>query len=204
MEIPANLWVFPRGIKRSGEVGKSSIEWVSKYGSLGVSSWDIAIVDGMNEKELVANLLFLVESKYPAFDKEGNTKGMAISLWGQYALDNFATVAEAVEELREGKFVIVSDCIPGTTKFTKVLLSLSDTTGDNAIFEYIDGKLVIHRDPFYIVMANDPPYEQQLAIAKYWENIPGKTFLLDSASSADRFMRASFSSRLYLKPTTRA
>ena len=62
MEIPANQWVFPRGIKRSGEVGNNSIEWVSKYGSLAVSSWDISTTDGMNEKGLVANLLWLVES----------------------------------------------------------------------------------------------------------------------------------------------
>lgn len=38
----------------------------------------------------------------------------------------------------------------------------------------------------------DPPYEQQLAIGKYWENIPGKTFLPGSVTSSDRFVRASF------------
>lgn len=192
IEIPANQWIFPRGMKKNGEVGKNSIEWVSKYGSIGVSTWDIAIADGMNEKGLVANLLWLVESDYPAFNKEGNKKGMAISLWAQYVLDNFATVAEAVDELRKESFAIVSDFIPGTDKFTTVHLSISDATGDNAILEYIKGKLVIHHDPSYTVMTNDPPYEQQLAISKYWENIPGKTFLPGSVTAADRFVRASF------------
>jgi penicillin V acylase-like amidase (Ntn superfamily) len=192
IEIPANQWIFPRGVKRNGEVGKNSIEWVSKYGSLGVSTWDIAIADGMNEKGLVANLLWLVESDYPSFNKEGDTKGMAISLWAQYVLDNFATVAEAIEELRKESFAIVSDFIPGTDKFTTVHLSISDAKGDNAILEYIKGKLVIHHDPSYTVMTNDPPFEQQLAIAKYWENIPGKTFLPGSVTAADRFVRASF------------
>jgi len=192
IEIPANQWIFPRGMKRNGEVGKNSIEWVSKYGSLGVSTWDIAIADGMNEKGLVANLLWLVESNYPSFNKEGDRKGMAISLWAQYVLDNFATVAEAVEELSKESFAIVSDFIPGTDKFTTVHLSISDATGDNAILEYIQGKLVIHHDPSYTVMTNDPPFEQQLAIAKYWNNIPGKTFLPGSVTAADRFVRASF------------
>ena len=192
IEIPANQWIFPRGMKRSGEVGKNSIEWVSKYGSIGVSTWDIAIADGMNEKGLVANLLWLVESEYPSFNKEGDKKGMAISLWAQYVLDNFATVAEAVDELSKESFAIVSDFIPGTDKFTTVHLSISDATGDNAIFEYIKGKLVIHHDPSYTVMTNDPPYEQQLAIAKYWQNIPGKNFLPGSVTAADRFVRASF------------
>jgi choloylglycine hydrolase len=192
IEIPANQWIFPRGIKRNGEVGKNSIEWVSKYGSLGVSTWDIAIADGMNEKGLVANLLWLVESKYPTFDKEGKTRGMAISLWAQYVLDNFATVSEAVDELSKESFAVVSDFIPGTKKFATVHLSISDATGDNAILEYIDGKLVIHHDPSYVVMTNDPPFEQQLAIAKYWKNIPGKTFLPGSVTAADRFVRALF------------
>lgn len=193
MEIAANQWVFPRGMKRNGEVGKNSIDWVSKYGSLTVSSWDISTTDGMNEKGLVANMLWLVESEYPVFEKNGKgKKGMAISLWAQYALDNFATVAEAVKTFEKESFAVVSDFIPGTKKFTTVHLSLSDATGDNAIFEYIGGKLVIHHDPSYIVMTNDPPYEQQLAIAKYWQNIPGKTFLPGSVTASDRFVRASF------------
>ncbi|HMP91687.1 MAG TPA: linear amide C-N hydrolase [Phnomibacter sp.] len=192
IEIPANQWIFPRGMKRNGEVGKNSIEWESKYGSLGISTWDIAIADGMNEKGLVANMLWLVESAYPAFNKEGNQKGMAISLWAQYVLDNFATVKEAVDALGKESFAIVSDFIPGTDKFTTVHLSISDATGDNAILEYLQGKLVIHHHPSYTVMTNDPPYEQQLAITKYWKNIPGKSFLPGSVTAADRFVRASF------------
>lgn len=192
LEIPANHWIFPRGMKRNGEVGKNSIEWTSKYGSLAVSAWDISVVDGMNEKGLVANMLWLVESEYPSFDKQGAKKGLAISLWAQYALDNFASVAEAVNELKKESFAVVSDFIPGTDKFTTVHLSLSDSSGDNAIFEYIGGKLVIHHDPSYTIMTNDPPYEQQLAIAKYWENIPGKVFLPGSVTASDRFVRASF------------
>jgi choloylglycine hydrolase len=192
IEIPANQWVFPRGIKRNGEVGASSIEWTSKYGSLVVSSWDISSTDGMNEKGLVANMLWLVASEYPEFQKNGPVNGMAISLWAQYALDNFATVAEAVKVFEKGEFAIVSDFIPGTDKFTTVHLSLSDATGDNAILEYIGGKLVIHHNPDYVVMTNDPPYNEQLAIAKYWEQIPGKNFLPGSVTSADRFARASF------------
>lgn len=192
IEIPANLWIFPKGIARNGEVGNNSLEWVSKYGSVAVSSWDISTPDGMNEKGLVANMLWLVESEYPNFDMNGKKKGMAISLWAQYVLDNFATVAEAVEALKKEEFAIVSDFIPGTNKFTTVHLSISDATGDNAILEYINGKLVIHHSHNYTVMTNDPPFEQQLAIAKYWKNIPGKFFLPGSVTAADRFVRASF------------
>ena len=189
--IPANLWAFPKGMERNGEVGKNSLKWTSKYGSLAASSWDIATPDGMNEAGLVANMLWLVESEYPEFNKKGKKKGMAISLWAQYALDNFASVKEAVDEFSKEEFVIVSDFIPGTKKFTTVHLSLSDASGDSAIFEYINGKLKIHHDASYRVMTNDPPFEKQLALAKYWENVPGKSFLPGSVNSTDRYARAS-------------
>lgn len=190
VEIPANLWIFPRGMSRNGQAGGNSLEWTSRHGSVVASSWDIATSDGMNEKGLVANLLWLVESEYPPFDKDGGKPGMAISMWAQYALDNFSTVREAVEAFRKEEFVVVSDFIPGTDKFTTVHLSLSDAGGDSAILEYIGGRLVIHHDPSYIVMTNDPRFEEQLAILRYWREVPANVFLPGSTRAADRFVRA--------------
>ncbi|MEW6203753.1 MAG: linear amide C-N hydrolase [Pseudomonadota bacterium] len=195
IDIPANLWVFPRGMQRNGEVGENSIHWVSKYGSVVASSWDIAAPDGMNEKGLVANMLWLVASEYAPFDRAGPKAGLTIAAWAQYVLDNFATVREVVEALREEKFAIVTDFIPGTDKFTTVHLSISDASGDSAIFEYLGGRLVIHHGREYQVMTNDPPFVQQQAIQAYWSTIPGTVFLPGTNKAADRFLRAAF----YLK-----
>ncbi|WP_426278966.1 linear amide C-N hydrolase [Chryseobacterium sp. S-02] len=191
-EIPANLWIFPKGIDRTGEVGPLSEKWKSKYGSIISTSWDIASSDGMNEKGLVANLLWLGESQYPKFDPKGKKKGIAISLWAQYFLDNFATVKEAVAQAQKEKFVIVSDYIPGTERFTTVHLSLSDASGDSAVFEYIGGKLIIHHSPEYTVMTNSPVFDEQLALNNYWKGIPGTVMLPGTNRAADRFVRASY------------
>ncbi|WP_415328535.1 linear amide C-N hydrolase [Chryseobacterium sp. MMS23-Vi53] len=191
-EIPANLWILPKGIDRTGEVGTPSQKWKSKYGSIVTTSWDIASSDGMNEKGLVANLLWLGESQYPKFDPKGKQKGIAISLWAQYFLDNFATVKEAVEEAQKENFVIVSDYIPGTERFTTVHLSLSDASGDNAVFEYLGGKLIIHHSPDYTVMTNSPVFNEQLALNNYWKGIPGTVMLPGTNRAADRFVRASY------------
>ncbi len=191
-EIPANLWIFPRGMKRNGAVGSKSITWTSKYGSVIASAWDIATADGINEKGLVANVLWLAESDYPEFDSAGSNNGLSIAAWAQYVLDNFATVNEAVDNLKKEKFVIVSEYIPGTDRFTTLHLSLSDSNGDNAIFEYIDGKLIIHHNRSYQVMTNSPTFEKQLAINTYWEGIPGTIMLPGTNRAADRFVRASY------------
>ena len=189
-EIFTNLWIFPRGMSRNGEVGPNSITRTSKYGSVVASAYEVASTDGMNEKGLVANLLWLVESEYPKWDHK--KKGMAVSIWTQYVLDNFATVQEAVNELQQEKFFIVTDNVPGQDRKATVHLSISDATGDNAILEYINGKLVIHHSKDYNVMTNSPIYEKQLALNEYWKEIGGTTMLPGTNRASDRFVRASF------------
>lgn len=189
-EIPANLWLFPRGMQRDGAVGPNSVTWTSKYGSVVASAFDVASTDGMNEKGLVANLLWLAESKYPEY--KPSQKGLSVAAWVQYVLDNFATVEEAVNALRSEPFVVVSANIPGTDRFATLHLSISDQKGDNAIFEYIDGKLVIHHGMSYTVMTNSPTFEKQLALDGYWQQVGGLNMLPGTNRAADRFVRASF------------
>lgn len=191
-EMPANLWILPRGIKRNGEAGSNSVEWTAKYGSVVTTSWDIASADGMNEKGLVANMLWLGESQYPNFDPNGDKKGLAISLWAQYMLDNYSLVSDAVEHFQKDRIIIVSDLIPGTDTFTTLHLSLSDSTGDSAVFEYINGKLIVHHDRSYNVMTNSPTFDEQLALESYWKSIPGSIMLPGTNRAADRFVRASY------------
>lgn len=45
-------WVFPRGMKRSGEAGKNSLQWTSKYGSVIAPATDISTTDALNEAGL--------------------------------------------------------------------------------------------------------------------------------------------------------
>lgn len=186
----SNLWIFPRGMQRNGEIGKNPLEWTSKYGSVVTSAYDICSTDGMNEKGLVANLLWLAESEYPQWD--GKKPGLSIAAWVQYMLDNFATVDEAVAFVEKGTFEVVSDMMPDGTRMATLHLSISDDKGDNAIFEYVDGKLNIHHDKSYQVMTNSPVFDQQLALDDYWKNIGGTTFLPGTNRAADRFVRASF------------
>lgn len=189
-DIGTNLWVFPKGMARNGETGPNSIKWTSKYGSVIASGYDIATTDGLNEAGLVANVLWLVESEYPEYD--GKTPGLAISAWAQFVLDRYATVAEAVEGLRAEPFTIVTAKVPGSDMLATVHLSLSDTSGDSAIIEYIGGKQVIHHGRQYQVMTNSPVFDQQLALNAYWKEIGGTVMLPGTNRAADRFARASF------------
>jgi penicillin V acylase-like amidase (Ntn superfamily) len=190
VDVGTNLWVFPRGMKRSGEAGPNSIQWTSKYGSVIASAYDVSTTDGMNEAGLVANVLWLVESSYPKYD--GKTPGLSLAAWAQYVLDNFATVQEAVDALAKQPFTIVTANVPGEQRLATLHLSLSDSSGDSAIVEYIDGKQVIHHSRSYQVMTNSPIFTEQLALNEYWKQIGGTVMLPGTNRSSDRFARASF------------
>lgn len=187
-DMQTNLWVFPRGMKRDGGLGKGSYEWTSKHGSVIASVYEGGTADGMNEKGLVANMLYLVESEYPAEDKR---PGVSICAWSQYLLDNFATVAEAVADAKKEVFRVVPVSAPNGMKGS-VHVSISDASGDSAIFEYVKGKLVIHHDKKHQVMTNSPTYDQQLAINEYWKEFDGAVMLPGTVRAADRFARASY------------
>jgi penicillin V acylase-like amidase (Ntn superfamily) len=187
-DMHTNLWVFPRGIARDGEAGPQSPKWTSRYGSIIASGYDIGSTDGMNEAGLVANLLYLAESDY---GKPDARPAMSISLWAQYVLDNFRTVDEAVAALSKDSFRVVGVATPNGMA-AQLHLSISDATGDSAIFEYIGGKLVVHHGRQYTVMTNSPSFDQQLAINAYWNNIGGANFLPGTYQAPDRFARASY------------
>lgn len=149
----------------------------------------------MNDMGLVANMLYLAETKYSSPTGDGMCKPLAISAWLQYVLDNYATVDEAVREIEKEPFYIVPSRSPDyevTKAEGATHLSISDATGDSAIFQYIDGKLNVHHSREHQVMTNSPVYDQQLALNKYWEQIGGTTMLPGTNRAADRFVRASF------------
>ena len=184
-----NLYIFPRGIERRGAKTDNTVFWTSKYGSLSAAGYDIGICDGMNETGLVANLLFLPETIY---ESPNDTRPvMGLSIWTQYVLDNFATVEEAVAALSEDTFRIDSPDLPNGVQ-SRLHMAISDPSGDNAVLEYIDGRLVVYHGRRYRILTNSPTYDRQLAIDDYWRQIGGLVMLPGTNRSSDRFVRASF------------
>lgn len=185
-----DLWAFPRGTVRDGGAGPDSIKWTSKYGSVVGDIYDVASADGMNEAGLVANILYLVESDYGDAKASGKPL-LSVGGWLQYMIDNYGTVTEAVEALRKEPFAIVAPSLPGG-KAAGGHIAIADASGDSAIFEYIKGKLVIHHGRKYTVMTNSPPFDQQLAINTYWNDVGGLKMLPGTHRASDRFARVSW------------
>src|SRR3990167_1738501 len=139
--------INPQDVKRQA-IGVANneqpLQWVAKYGSItfdltsGNNRLNIdAVTSGMNQAGLVASALWLDESQYP----QPNSKEPTLNntLWVQYVLDNFATVEQAVSALKKINIVAVNYA----GKQVKIHLVIHDAAGNNAILEYLAGKLVI-------------------------------------------------------------
>lgn len=194
----SHLYAIPRGLTQDGAGGINSLTWTSKYGAIQVAGTTVpggpvdAVFDGMNETGLVANLLYLAESDFgpPPTD---NRPRLSFAAWGQYVLTSFATVNEVVEAFSNPSIYIVPiNFGPNGMARPTVHLSVSDASGDSAIFEYLNGKVVVHHGRQYQVMTNSPTYDKQLALNAQWENQDRSKNLPGSIQSADRFVRASY------------
>jgi choloylglycine hydrolase len=200
IRYPSTLWKFPRGMKRDGLTKENPAHWTSRYASLAVvqtADGQSATADGINEKGLVANLLYLTETEYPARDTK--IPGVASSIFLQYLLDNYATVAEAVKALQNGEIQIVPVPIPNSEHLPTMHIALSDASGDSAIIEFLGGESIIHHNRNHQVMANSPIFEKQLALTAYWDAI-GDLFLPGTRRSPDRFVRADYYNRRLPEP----
>jgi penicillin V acylase-like amidase (Ntn superfamily) len=189
------LTVFPRGMSRDGgragtmvAVAENPAKWTSKYASLVTTIYGMGTADGFNERGLGAHMLYLNATDFGPRDT--SKPGVQAALWAQYALDNAATVTEALALLDHIQVVMVE----AHGHKANVHLALEDASGDSAIIEYIDGKPVVHHGRQFTIMTNDPSYDQQLALLKKldFSKPSSDTPLPGNVNPRDRFQRAAY------------
>lgn len=197
------LVVFPRGMKREGgKVGDQVVvkenpaTWTSQYGSLVTTVYGIGTVDGINEKGLAGHALYLKATDFGP--RDASRPGVQAGLWLQYALDNAATVKEALKVLEEIQVVMVE----ARGRLATIHLALEDESGDSAIIEFVNGKRVVHHGKQYQVMTNDPPYNEQLEMLdKVDFSQPSRDMPLPgNVNAIDRFQRAAYYGALLPEP----
>lgn len=187
--------LLPRGIKKNGGVEQNAAEWTSQYGSVVITAFnEKAISEGMNEKGLSVHLLYLHETIY---EQRDNRPGVSNIHCVEYILDRYASVKEALSALNT--FQIVSTVVAG--REWPIHACLEDSTGDSAIIEYLNGKMVVHHGPQYRVMTNEPSYEVQVNNLKNYKYFNGKLPLPGDIDSMSRFVRCSAFLKTLTQPT---
>ncbi len=205
--INHDLWVLPAGLKRSGQAGRTAadplhgpndLQWVSKYGSTVVTVGG-GIGDGMNEKGLSGSFTLDSLAQYAKPLPERKDVNLFFTL--QYVLDNFATVEEAIKGLNNINVTPMPIKLPNGSGFN-LMLTLTDASGDNAVFQWEKGTMKIYHGKQYNVTANEPSvptlnYGGMLAVRDYYRGISIHTkgtpvFLPGTYSSEDRIARVGY------------
>ncbi|MEI6265311.1 MAG: linear amide C-N hydrolase [Sphingobacteriia bacterium] len=182
--------MYPRGIKRTGAVKDNPYSWTSKYGSLVLSIYDIGTHEGVNEKGLSTHVLYLA-GDCDFGKRDPKMQGIGVAQWAQYFLDNFATVAEAVEAQKSSTIQIEPLILPNGFP-TLVHISLEDKSGNSAVIEYIGGKAKVYNDKRFTVMTNEPTYDKQIENLKQYRSFGGDNPLPGERTPMDRFVRAAY------------
>ncbi|MDQ7782933.1 MAG: linear amide C-N hydrolase [Desulfomonilaceae bacterium] len=185
-KVDSKVVINPRGIsRRSSDLLPEDVplQWIAAYGSVTVNAFDQdGGPEGMNEHGLSGANLVLAETKYPARDSR---PAVNYGHWVQYFLDTCKTVAEAVNKAPE--FRVVAVPIGGRTWPLHVVLH--DASGDSAVLDYLEGQLKIHHSRDVNVLANGPPYKEQLQNLKRYEGFGGNEPLPGDTGSGSRFVR---------------
>lgn len=199
MDLLTNLWKFPRGVERADGVS-GGLVWKARFGSVVATAFDLIATDGINEEGFAGHILWLAESDYGK--PEPTSTQLSQSVWLQYYLDNFATVAEAVEWTRSTEVGIAQLFDPTGHLVPTLHLAINDASGDSAIIEYVDGTPTIYHSRDYRVMTNSPTFDKQLELVKQIRGLGGDAPLPGSTSASDRFARASFYVENQVQPET--
>lgn len=113
----------------------SSINWVSKYGSITFNQYGKEFpCGGMNEMGLVVEMMWLDGSQYPKADRRAS---MDVLQWIQYQLDNSASIKDVIASNKRIR-LSQQENVP-------VHYLVADASGEAATIEFLEGRLVVHK-----------------------------------------------------------
>lgn len=191
--IPTNLYVYPRGMAKSGHSLPGAVTWTSRYAAVYAVGYDSGVTEGMNEKGLVVNGLFCKNTVYDN-DSTRNRPPISLAMFPAWILDMCADTPEVVAMVGSHDFNVSGSTFDGGT-VAALHWGVTDAEGRCAVIEFDHGKINIYQGNDMSVMTNDPPMPQMNAINDYWQKIGGVNALPGTVSSPDRYVRGYFFAR---------
>jgi choloylglycine hydrolase len=182
------LYINKKNVQKTGWEPSTEGEvasWISKYGSVTFNSAGYQLPwAGMNEAGLVLSTMALQETVNPAPDQR---PPLVSSFWMQYILDTCATVDEVIAS---DKKVRIQDTVDHYL--------VCDRYGGCATIEYLDGKMVYHKDATLTAKAlTNLPFAY---CAEEWKKGPSSD--LDPYHSVARFSRVADKLKKYNPETS--
>lgn len=171
VELQSRIKVFPRNQPMTSLAPgqKKGMQWVSKYGYLGVTALGMNFsFDGLNEKGVSFGYLWLPGvTQYPTVPAQQMKNALDFIDFGAWVLGNFATVAEVKDALNS--VVIWGHAVP-PLGVPPVHAAIHDAQGNSIVVEFIGGQMKVYDNPIS-VLTNSPPFDWQSANLQNYLNL---------------------------------
>jgi choloylglycine hydrolase len=176
MPMNSQILVFNRGTNMTSKAsdGSNGLEWVSRYGFIGINAFGIEDVDeGMNEKGLTCGLLVLKGTEYPPIISNENNTSIAIMDVCTWILGSFSKIKEVKEGIKSVR--IWGNKMPVLKTTLGLHIAIHDISGNNLVIEFLNGIVNLYDNPLGI-LTNEPPLLYQLQnLVLYNELSPNNT-----------------------------
>jgi choloylglycine hydrolase len=127
------LFVNKRDVQKFSDAQKNPATWTSRYASITANQYGREMpTGGMNEVGLTIGLMWLADTRYESPDDRHDISNL---MWIQYQLDNHATVREVLDSKARLRI---------TAHAAVLHYLIADASGDAAVVEVLDGKIVEH------------------------------------------------------------
>ncbi|MFM7264950.1 MAG: linear amide C-N hydrolase, partial [Cyanobium sp.] len=109
----SHFHVIPRGETIDGAGGINSLRFTTRHGAVVVSGSTEpgvavdGVFDGMNERGLAANLLYLAENDFGLANADARRPRLSFAAWTLYLLSQYASVKELVAAVADDRIQIV-------------------------------------------------------------------------------------------------
>lgn len=165
------LAIYPRGETRTSVKpnGQKGLAWRSRYAYAGMNELGNRqmISDGINEKGLALEDLWLAETQYNQVSAEDESVLLLYDL-PAWILGNFSTVAEVKRQLPHLK--IWANNIAVLNSVPPLHFAIHDASGANIVVEFLDHQTVILDNPVG-VLTNSPPFAWQLTNLHHYAHL---------------------------------
>lgn len=173
MDLNSNLRNVPRAsiFNTTAPDNKPGVSWTNKYGYLYLDGLNMpAVVDGMNEKGLSFEYLYLPgETKYQNIPADKSKKALPYYYLGDWVLGNFSTVDEVRTALKN--ILVFAQKMPQTGNMIFPLhAAIYDASGQSIVVEFVNGEMTVY-DNQLGVMTNSPTYDWHLTNLRNYLNL---------------------------------
>lgn len=172
IELDMNLAVIPRNIEFIGKTPSGrGLTYKSKYAAVGAYAFeDVVLMDGMNEKGLVAAAFYFPRyANYPKVTSKNQGKALSPADFPNWILTQFATIEEVKEAL--DSVVIAPTVLPGWGDEPPPMhYIVYDQKGRSIVIEPLEGTLKVYENDLG-VMTNSPTFDWHLTNLNNYVNL---------------------------------